>query len=405
MSTFYIPEDNIDRLEKKIATIRNKCSKNQIDLRYEITGEKFETYEVDDGHKVTVKYIIVEVEGKMEHNGWKFAATLAHHDAGNVIRTFNSDLIIPDKYKTCGPTCEHCNKIRSRKDTYLIYNEELKEFKQVGKTCLTEFTNGLDAEDTAYFASIFTSLEDAHKLSGSSYKTYLDVKEVLRYSFECVKHFGYEKSSYEEWEERPKHTTRQRVLDYMHILNNNTSSYTANEISELKDEIDAVKFDPNSSYAIKSANDAIKWISSIEPDNNYMNNLKIICSEPYSEMRDIGILVSLPSAYNRFLENKKYEEKKKAERIAEASSEFQGEVGDKLTINCKSFKCVTTIDSIYGTSWLYKWTDEGNNVYEWFASRPVNDEDSIKSISGTVKKHEEYRGVKQTIMTRCKVAR
>jgi hypothetical protein len=58
---------------------------------------------------------------------------------------------------------------------------------------------------------------------------------------------------------------------------------------------------------------------------------------------------------------------------------------------------------MWGTTWLYKFTDEAGNVFTWFASSPVNDEDKVLTIKDTVKKHEEYKGIKQTVMTRCRV--
>jgi hypothetical protein len=38
----------------------------------------------------------------------------------------------------------------------------------------------------------------------------------------------------------------------------------------------------------------------------------------------------------------------------------------------------------------------------WFASKGVLQEGDTVLLTGTVKKHDEYNGQKQTIMTRCK---
>ncbi len=47
--------------------------------------------------------------------------------------------------------------------------------------------------------------------------------------------------------------------------------------------------------------------------------------------------------------------------------------------------------------------DENGNVYVWFASGNfVPDLGSHYHIKGTVKKHDDYKGDKQTILTRCK---
>ena len=146
MNTYFIHESNLERLEKKINAIKKKCNKNNSTFYYEQTGvEQFRKLEPDDGPAYIARFVEVKVFGQLKYEGWKFAATIEHHDACNVIRSFDDELVIPDKYKTCGPECEHCNRIRSRKDTYLIVNEE-GQFKQVGKSCLKEYTHGLDAE-------------------------------------------------------------------------------------------------------------------------------------------------------------------------------------------------------------------------------------------------------------------
>ena len=41
MAQFKIREENLERLEKKLATIAKKCEKSNFHFRYEITGEEF----------------------------------------------------------------------------------------------------------------------------------------------------------------------------------------------------------------------------------------------------------------------------------------------------------------------------------------------------------------------------
>jgi hypothetical protein len=191
MSIFYIPEANISRLERKLKTIEKKCNKNQLSFKCEhLRDEIHETEDSETHEKVYAKFAVYEIEGSIKHDGWEFAATIDHHEKGNVIRAFKTDVAIPDKYLTCGPTCEHCNKIRSRKDTYLIYNEETKEFKQVGKNCMTEYTNGLDAETVAFWVSVYEKFEEGFGGLSGSFTRYNKTEEVIRYACECFHHFG-----------------------------------------------------------------------------------------------------------------------------------------------------------------------------------------------------------------------
>lgn len=406
MSQFYIHEANIERLEKSLKTIQNKCTKYQLDFHYERVGEEIREYENNDGEKVFAKFIIVEVSGEVTHGDWSFVATVDHHEKGNIIRAFNTELEIPEKYKTCGPACEHCNKIRSRKDTYIVYNNTTHEFKQLGKNCMTEYTNGLDAEEAARLVQMYEKLEDGGYYGGSSFTRYMDVKKTLRYAFECFRHFGYEKAYNDEYQTWNKTSTRERVSDYMTLFESpNRLPSTVRE--RLQSEVDEVHFNPESEYAVQSTEEAMKWIATQDdPNNQYLFSLYIICSEDYQEYRNFGMLVSLPVAYDRHLKDIAYQEKKKAERAADPrmNSQHIGNKGDRLTITCKTFEFVKSFDSEWGMSHLYKFTDENNNVFSWFSSNYIDlDAVEVKTVKGTVKGHSEFQGMKETQMTRCKI--
>lgn len=403
MATFLIHESNLEHLEKKLQAIKNKCQKNQFSFTYNVVGEEFKTTKNESsGEEYTARYVVVEVEGTVKHDGWRFIAVVDHHESGNVIRAYDTTLSVPNRYRHCGPECEHCNKIRSRKDTYIVYNEETQEFKQVGKSCLQEYTNGISAESVAAFIETFGKLEAAGGYSGSSFERYFELDEIVRYAFECVKHFGYEKA-YDSFGDRNENSTRSRVSDYL-AVNTGRCWLTAELQEAIKKEMEEVHFDADSEYAVESARKAVEWIISQNDDNEYMQNLKVICSDRYIKGRDFGLVCSLPAAYNRHLKNVAYEEKKAAERSAEKnSSKYQGEVGSRISINLKSIECISSWDNQFGTTWLYKMIDNEDNIYIWYASKSV-DTDAVKSVTGTVKDHSEYDGVKQTVLTRCKVA-
>lgn len=405
MATSYlIREENIERLEKKLATIQKKCAASNCTFNYTKVGEEFKTVVSDDGKEYTAKYIQVEVDGTAKYNGWRFVATIDHHTEGNVIRAYDTEIEVPDRYKTCGPTCEHCNKIRSRKDTYLIYNEDSREFKQVGKACLQEFTNGLSAENIAFFCSIYEKMEEGFGYSGSSFNRYIEVEHILRYAFECYKHWGYQKSRtslLEEVRELPigYRSTSERVTDYYYI-NRTTGKHKEN----LQAEMDEVSFNPDSEYAVNTTAAALEWIRNEKEFNSeYIRNLHVICSDEYTDYRSLGILVSLTIAYARHIEQvAEYEKKVKAAEEEKVASQHVGFVGSKVAVIVTSLECKSSWANQYGMTYLYKFTDDKGNVYVWYASKPIEDEDRVISITGTVKQHSEFNGVKQTVLTRCK---
>lgn len=105
---------------------------------------------------------------------------------------------------------------------------------------------------------------------------------------------------------------------------------------------------------------------------------------------------------------------------------YQGEVGERL----KGIDVMCTRRNYFNNTWgqvtVYTFVDYFDNEYVWFASRSAREstereelidggvrtrkvfrevtEGSLLTLQGTVKKHSEYQGVKQTVLTRCKAS-
>ena len=105
----------------------------------------------------------------------------------------------------------------------------------------------------------------------------------------------------------------------------------------------------------------------------------------------------------------------KLPKVEKPVSEYVGEVGKRLEAE------VTLVD-VFGfevpsfTPWggtdtkmVYKFEDAGGNILVWFTTGYGLDaqqypQGSILKIRGTVKEHSEYKGSKQTVLQRVKVA-
>ena len=88
----------------------------------------------------------------------------------------------------------------------------------------------------------------------------------------------------------------------------------------------------------------------------------------------------------------------------ESKSEFVGQPGDKIpALICKVIH-VGGFQSAYGYKWLYIFLDENGNEYIWFTtSQQPFSKGSEYEIAATIKEHSEYKGVKQTVLIRCKI--
>jgi len=400
MNTYAIHEANIERLRKKVDRIRNKCAKYGCDFHYAEIGEEFRTFNEGEDAEHVERFILVEAEGTAKVNGWRFLATLDHTEGGNIIHKMIGDVEVPEKYYTCEPACDHCNSRRHRKNTYIIYNEDTQEFKQVGSSCLCDFTGGYSAEAAAAYISIFDSLMEFEAApAGYSSKKYYSVDAILKYAADIVSHVGYV-SSQDEW----SYTTKERVIDSWNYDNGNImSEFDKKAVEEYRS-----KFSPDyDSAALAEYVETVKnHIRSKDADSDYIHNLQVIVDSEYIEGWSLGYAVSAIQCYRRDVEREEAKRAREARNKAErASSEYIGSVKDKVEIiQPKSVEVVSQWDNAYGVTTRYKIVDDAGNVIMWDSSTWIDNEKKVMSIKGTVKKLDEWNGVKQTWLTRCRVA-
>ena len=404
MKQFAIYEGNMERLQKKMTKIRNKCRKYGCDFHYEEVGEEFRTVKNDDGTENIVRYVIVEAEGKAVVNGWKFIASLEHTEHGNIINAC-CDIEVPERYYTGRPVCEHCGTNRYRKNSFIVMNEETGEFKQVGTQCLKDFTCGMSAEGVAEYTSLFDELIKGEVIEGGGGfgGKYLDRDDVLQYAAEVIRKFGYARS------DMGSESTRSRTVDF-YTLDHGGFGYYGREYERVVRELaEQVRFDHNSEEAVNMAKNALEWILEQEEKSNYIHNLRTACQLKYVGYDKVGLLVSLFPAYDKELERqaeqRAIEEARRKEMEEGKNSEYVGNVGDRIQISVAAVKLLTSWENCfdgYHVTWtgLYKIVGEDGNVYTWKTSKHLED---VKSIKGTIKGHQEFRGVKQTEVTRCRI--
>lgn len=394
MATYNIPVENIEALRKAITRIQRKAEKYNCTVSYEETGEFFQKGKTEDGEEITRKYIIVEVEGEAKVNGWIFAGTIEHTPQGNILRSIDNDHKIPERYRDARPYCEHCNTKRARKDTYVVFNEKTQEYKQVGKSCLMDYTNGLSAETAAFMLQWVKQVENHCSYDGTSLKHYYNTIEISKYFVETMRKLGWASSS------AGGDSTKEVAMDFYGVDHKRITYPDIVKAIEVKRA--KINFDPDhidDEYITKALNWAKSWDG--HEYNDYRDNLKVIASMDYCEYKHLGYLASLFMAYDKEMER----EVKRMERNKErAKSEHIGEIKERITCKVKSFKTLTAWETQWDTTFLYEFVTDDGNVLIWKTSKWLDDEKDITTITGTVKAHNEFRGIKQTELTRCKIA-
>jgi hypothetical protein len=405
MNQYTIHEGNMDRLTKKLTRISNKCSKFGCSFSFAEVGEEFREVKNERGEKETLRFVLVEVEGVARLNGWRFVASVEHTKGGNIINRADYGVEVPEKFYTSDSVCEHCNTNRTRRDTYVVMNEETGEFKQVGKSCLADFTGGLSASNIASYYSYFEELVQGEVVGSSGgYSKYYDKIEMLHFFAETIRHFGFVKRSADEDGYRPSYPTADRAFNYYSVVYGEWM--LPQEKKDAKEEMEHVNFNENSDEAVSDTNAALAWLAEQDASNNYIHNLKTVCGLEYVSGKHFGILASLFATWKR--ETPKEEERREWQaKIAQQqkTSNHVGDIGERLTITIVSMECVTSWETEWGITRLYKMVDTSGNVLIWKSSKWIDLETAEPSkITGTIKDHTEFNGLKQTELTRCKVA-
>jgi hypothetical protein len=323
---------------------------------------------------------------EVKFGGWTVIAVKAYDEAGalTVSKVTNKEVSSFEKFFVDGFGCEHCNKIRSRHSVAYLQHDD-GAIKRVGKSCLEQFTGIKDAAAICALSEENVIVDDSSEYCGDelggfgpSNKGLFRLDTVLAIAHDEVSENGF--------------VSRAMVAEFKATLT--TSDIVNHKLTKLVNNEPKLK-DNDASY--KYAEEALAWVKGIEPRNDYERNLKNVCAGTHVTIRNLGIAVSLVSAYNRFLSIN-------AEKSISATkpSEYQGTIGKRQTFYFLTLTKVISCENQYGVSHLHIFKDQNGNQFKWFSSSVRLDEGKTYTVTGSVKGHEEYKGVKGTSLTRCK---
>ena len=94
-------------------------------------------------------------------------------------------------------------------------------------------------------------------------------------------------------------------------------------------------------------------------------------------------------------------ERKVREAEGPSLSEYVGTVGERLRNLTVVYKSCRGFMGMYGWTNIYTF-QHGEDILVWFTAKDCELEyGTVVDLTGTVKRHEEFRGVKTTQLSRC----
>jgi len=334
-------------------------------------------------------------------NGYELCGTLDHHTIpGSVIVKSVPGQVVPKQYYNIDPVCDHCGKIRSRKETFVLRKTCTGEHTVIGRQCVRDFVGYGDVTSLAsYLTKVFelvsslSDTEDDNWFGGFNFTAYcFDKRDVLLVTAAAVELRGWvARSAY------GGHPTADLVYRYFV-----TPKFFGKYAEEMRREHEQFVKDVDNilSNHEQFVDNAIDWISNQDRESSsYIHNLCTINDQQHVPVQMFGFWCSLVSAYNKHLDREQLQKEKEVR-----SNEWIGNIKDRISLNVVVEKR-RTMDGFRDYTHQYLFRDVDGNSILWYDSQckaGLNEGDTA-SIVGTVKKHDEYNGRKQTVLTRVKI--
>lgn len=395
---FEIPESNLDLLQLKIGQLARKAAKlglpeptleivgeRMVPIKKHVpTGPSYEFTGLESGHKRKVIQVIVTGEAP-QVEGWAVIAQIEHLDKANIIKVLpgHRDQPIPTRYRTAEPICEHCKLVRSRKITYLILSED-DEILMVGSDCIKDFTGHINPETLArIFSHLHEIVQSAQEddWSGDLMPNYVELEDYLEVIAAIIRQYG--------WVPRTNGhglPTADQALDHE----------VARDVERSPEDLETAKA-------------TIDWVrhelGSQDNLSDYEWNLVTIFGDDDNEwikIKHAGYVASAVKAYKRHLGD---DARKVKEEESKNISQYQGEIKERIERTLTLVKSLE-FESDFGYNRIYNieiLEDPESNIYIWKTSASRMREGETYLVKATVKAHEDYHGVNQTILTRCQV--
>lgn len=371
------------------------------------------------GHEVVAS--VESVEGK---DGRRAVFIHARKDAGIPARYW--DVAAGSAY----PECEHCGLDRQRHDAYIVRNVETGEHKQVGSTCMRDFTGHKSPEALLAWAEAALDLdpsnyEEDEYGGGGGFRpaTTWETRDFLALVHAFRTKFGWVSRARAEAEH-----SRATVDMVLAVLQASPEQY--HEL--VKAGMWLVASPDDEAAAARVIEETLpKLQERVESGqaSEFERNLLVALQVDVVTARAAGLVAALFAVQEQF-KSREEREREEAERVARlAHSQWVGQEGERLTLRLafvegravrlppREFgnrfgrgdetRHVLTFEDANGNRYTL-WAEQGETVVVgeatgetgWRAPTRKLVPGEWYDVRATVKQHGEYRSVKETTLTR-----
>ena len=380
-----VGEEHLAKIGHLIEKHNRRAQREGISQRVEVVRDAIVSTLIEG-----VEHLVHEIEIEVPvlvKDGWKMVAALDFIESGVVVRTVPGESL-EGWERPESQTCDHCGTKRFRNRSFVV-RSEAGEVLQVGSSCLTAFIGFSPAMALRWMTFADEIVEESESWGGCYVPRFYSVDSVVRMAH-VVSEGG---RKYIPAGAFDKVTTSEEVRNVLHFVRGygRDREEQEREVAEMRAAAAALPAD--------EVAEIIEFGKALEGDSDYVQNLRVILNAESITGRHIGILSSLLKVWAKDQER---EAECKANPVV--SEWLDGEVKQRL----RGLKVIVTKvqcwEGDYGLTTLVIFrTGEGRTV-KWFASgaKDIEVGDNLV-VDATIKKFEEYNGVKQTVVTRATI--
>jgi len=382
-----IPSFNLPRLADSIEVMNRRCLKlNQPPIRLVVGMCVMEERRHETGLKYQIEMVNVEIIGESPIlNGWKLVGIVEEYLQGeNMVRCVPGETV-PQGYRFTDKHCDHCKTQRRRKEVFVLRHVDGRHV-QVGRQCIADFLGHASVESMVARAE--WEMSAGNELRDASDENYccrvekmIPLGLFVAMTAIVIRRLG--------WVSRKMVEETQTGVSTAHLVWQVLTS--DDEYTKELVENNQLYAEPRDEELAKAA---IAWAAGLPTnENTFLYNLGVACRCSSVTYRAKGVVASVIAAYNRVSESEK-----------KMPGIHVGTVGERVEITV-IVKKLSYFDSQCGVKTLVRFEAAGN-VLIWWASGNTDwlcEGDQVK-IVGTVKKHDNYKGTPQTVLTRVRKA-
>jgi hypothetical protein len=322
---------------------------------------------------------------------WAVVGRLEALDDGNLrfcVSTQPEDLNAIRGFAAHPIECEHCKTQRRRTDSYILSDRDGHQYRQVGSTCLQDFT-GIDPATALFLAKMHAVVrlaeEDLDDYACSDRVNAIATQSFLADVSFLAAHYGFVSARRaREGGDRPP------------------TYESAAQIHRLLDESQTLRerYAAERPAHLQKAESIREWIRETPPALTFAENAQLLLAREALRLdpQHLAIAAASVARYNHYLD------------ACAGLSRHLGALGERMNTALVIERVILLPDSFRGQrTHLVLLRDRGGNRLTWktaaASSEVMRGEGRTVEADFTVKRHSEYKGMAQTEVTRLKVLR